>query len=323
MSPEYRLLCLLLVCLTAAAAWPAPARAGGFDLGGPCVSRSDPEDSYLELPRARERGDWPRVIALETESVRRMCANPYRWYQLADAYLRAGDRARAAAVLKEVYDRGFEVKPSAIGAQDTLLEFLDSADFRASDIGRILEAHAQELSARRDAYRRRLASLSDADRPDPTHISLGACPFECCVFRDWSVLADTALVERPLGERVTGTVRAGGTVTAVTGRVYVEPVPLGVAHDFGTFKKGDALFLLDYLGEGYYGVFHRGEIVGVEFTDLSYCVRPSEACWAETLSPEVDPARRRHDWWVLIEARDGTTGWTRETRNFGNNNACG
>ena len=322
MPPAYRLLCPLLVCLTAAIAWPAAARAGGFDLGGPCVSASEPEDLFLEVEVARERGDRPRVIALETESVRHMCTNSYRWYQLADAYLRAGNRERAAAVLEEVYDRGFEVKPSAIGEQETLLAFLGSADFRASEIGRRLETHKQELSARRDAYRRRLSGLSEADRPDPIHISESACPFECCVFRDWSVLADTALVERPLGGRVTGTARAGDTVKGVTGRVYVEPLPLGIAHDFGVFKESDVIFLLDYLGEGTYGVFHRGEIAGVYFSDLNHCVRPSEACWAETLFAEADPARRRHDWWVLIETADGTGGWTRETRNFGNKNAC-
>lgn len=163
------------------------------------------------------------------------------------------------------------------------------------------------------------------ERPPATFVAEDACPFECCVFREWTVKADVTLLSRPLGTTTVGMAKAGETVQAETGEVHVEPVPIGVTHDLGIFKKGDVFFALNYLGEGFFNLWHDGRVVGGGALDrASHCLRPGESCRTETVFPEhEDLVARRHEWWVRVRTNSGTVGWTSDTRQFGNMDACG
>lgn len=326
-----------LACLVIVLAGPAALAAdkgGRFDLGGPCLTAAEQErlleeitkhpradELFLDTLAAQRAGDWRRVAELERESVRRMCANPFRWFQLAEAYLKAGDRQSAARVIEEVYRRGFEINPLKIRSTlDTVAEFLDSAWFRSTGIGRVIDGHLAELTRRRAAYRRTLAAMPPAERPDPRFVRKNACPFEYCPLGTWTAKTDTILLDRPEGSTRVSSIRAGEAVKAVTGEVHLEPVPVGVARPAHGFEAGEVLFVLDYVGEGDHRYWHRGRIAPLPHHALhgvSYCLRPGKRCWAETVLPEhTDPKNRKHDWWVRIETASGKTGWTKATGDF-------
>ena len=102
----------------------------------------------------------------------------------------------------------------------------------------------------------------------------GACPFECCVYREWSAKKVTVLrADRRNDSPVIFTVRKGDRVTAITGvvittrpgrlkalrRTRVCPSPADCKHGV-TVEAGDVLYLLTYRGEGYYTVWYKGRL---------------------------------------------------------------
>src|SRR5437868_5534785 len=56
-----------------------------------------------------------------------------------------------------------------------------------------------------------------ADRPPSPFIDRGACPFECCLYRQWRALRPVVVVDRPRGNRAVGRLREGEWVSALTG----------------------------------------------------------------------------------------------------------
>ena len=90
--------------------------------------------------------------------------------------------------------------------------------------------------------------------PPPNYPNLGACPFECCTHREWSVLSATTLYkDRTSGSPVSFRVRGGERVIGLTGVVItIKPgkavikkaATLGEdSHKFRV-KAGDILYLL-------------------------------------------------------------------------------
>lgn len=312
--------------LALALCWGAAiAETAKFDLGGPCSSGAPSGPHLRDVVFAEKAGDWPRLIESSKKLVRDMCHKPITWVFLADAYLAAGDEANAAAVLAEMYRRGFEVEPSHMRLKKRVAEFLVSDAFRATAFGRSFGTFRDTLAARRKLYRQTIAAIPQGKRPPATFVAKPACPFECCVFREWTVKADVALVDKPFGKATVGMAKAGETVQAETGEVHTEPVPLGVAHDFEKLKKGDVFYVLNYSGEGFFSLWHDGKVAGTgELRGDSYCVRPGKSCRTETVFPRHEGlSSRRHEWWVRVKTKRGVTGWTRETKKFGNMDACG
>lgn len=169
---------------------------------------------------------------------------------------------------------------------------------------------------------------------DGWYVRLGACPFEGCVYRDWTVERDTVLYSQERGNTQIGMARKGDTVQAITGNLYVVPVPVDVTHDHVDrdglrLESGQRFHLLDYVGEGYHHVWLDGKehqfralymYVKEDYrTDVSRfqtCEAPSALCWWK-----IAPEHRRQltEWWVQIVLPDGTVGWTSEPEeNFGN-----
>lgn len=156
------------------------------------------------------------------------------------------------------------------------------------------------------------------------YIDKGACPFECCVYRNWTVKKDTPLFENPNGKRIIGKVKKGEIVKALTGEVHTKPQLFKVVFKYKEYRVGDELYILTYLGEGYNKVWFKGKIfnedlffihnAAVEYTG---CQNPSEKCWGKLMD------QKNSVWWIQIQLKNGKKGWTKESQNFGNMDACG
>lgn len=166
-----------------------------------------------------------------------------------------------------------------------------------------------------------------AGRPSadgPAYVERGLCPFECCVYREWTAAATIPV--HP-GERDTTAVAfridPGTSFRALGGDVWVDTVGRVAVTDTVTaigdwrepgderrstvLQPGDTLEVLGYLGEGVHHVRRAGEEWLVEeFWDD----RP----WYNGYEPRGVLLRAAvTDWWVEVEAADGRRGWIRMT----------
>ena len=165
-------------------------------------------------------------------------------------------------------------------------------------------------------------------------VDQGACPFECCVYRTWTVLMDTVLYESEEFGTVAAVAPAGELVEGVSGAVYTKPVPVEVTHEHspiipgGREAVGERFYLLTYLGEGFNRVWFKGRLFDVSIAPMLThvphrfvsCDKPSFHCWWY-IAPEH--RRRQSAWHVKVRLHDGVEGWTDQADNFGNKDACG
>jgi len=136
----------------------------------------------------------------------------------------------------------------------------------------------------------------------------GACPFECCLYREWTAESRIPLRVSPDEASPTGGYLEPGTefaadsgFVAVTGIGLVavsEPVmPLPDRE----LIPGDTLLLLDYVGEGFYNAWFDGEEVQVaDFWSYATGDPKGEVIGEHTT-----------EWWVHATRPDGLTGWFR------------
>jgi|CXWL01.1.fsa_nt_gi hypothetical protein len=161
-----------------------------------------------------------------------------------------------------------------------------------------------------------LASIANGQnsRPPIPFVDKGACPFECCTYRDWTVdkattirsaMRDSSPVAFRLrkGERMKGL--TGVVITSQPGEVRVlKQTKIGRY----TAKPGDTLYLLTYQGEGFHKVWFKGRISSEETYDTALFRQISEP---------------KAVWWVKVRNSRGQIGWSREPDNFGNKDQCG
>jgi hypothetical protein len=160
--------------------------------------------------------------------------------------------------------------------------------------------------------------------PPKVYIDKGACPFECCTYRDWTARKEIQLVAKPGGEKRVATLKKGETVKALTGEVHVVPTPMDVVFEHGRFKVGDRVYLLTYEGEGFQKVWSNGVITSEEVVfaynlgnDDKSCMKPSADCWGRV------QGKQQSTWWVKVQLKSGNVGWTKEADEFDNKDACG
>ena len=87
------------------------------------------------------------------------------------------------------------------------------------------------------------ATAARASDPPPVFVDKGACPFECCTYRTWTVTRDTALFDSVNGKRMVGLARRGMRVQGITGEVHTVPLK-------AKLTSGKEVWMLTYLGEG-------------------------------------------------------------------------
>jgi hypothetical protein len=148
------------------------------------------------------------------------------------------------------------------------------------------------------------------------YVDKGACPFECCTYREWDTIKTATLYTKPnASSPVVGRAEKGITVKAKTGEVHTIPGKLIVRHDVPTFKKGEILWVYTYLGEGYFKIWHQGKFINDQI-DFNYrSPTPDDWGYFETEPKSV--------WWVKIRTPTGLEGWTNQPENFSNQDACG
>jgi hypothetical protein len=142
--------------------------------------------------------------------------------------------------------------------------------------------------------------------PPKVHIDEGACPFECCTYREWVARTSVTLVVSPNGKKVVGRIKKGERVLALTGEVHSIPLRVVAQRDVpdAGVKAGDRIYILHYVGEGYWKVWHNGQLVEIDnFSDKA--------------------PKPKYTWWVKLKTSSGVVGWTIEHGNFENQDACG
>lgn len=168
------------------------------------------------------------------------------------------------------------------------------------------------------------AAIAAAAEPPAMLSDEGACPFECCVYREWSVEADTTLHAEPKegspvvaqagkGTRARGL--TGVVITTEPGRFEVLRAVKGAGGH--SYEPGEIVWVYTYRGEGFFKVWHRGEFVEEEALFMLSGSVPRGYDWGHAL------AQPKSTWWVKVRTADGKEGWSDQTRNFGNKDACG
>lgn len=158
------------------------------------------------------------------------------------------------------------------------------------------------------------------DVPPQVFVDKGACPFECCTYRDWTVDADTQLYDRPGGKKLPAILKKGEHVTGVTGEVHVVPQRVKVVRDHDPFRRGETFYLLTYLGEGAFRIWYKGR-VSRESPDFAWlgpdsCSHSKEGCWGERVG------KYESKWWVKVRSASGVEGWSDQPEHFGDKDAC-
>lgn len=152
------------------------------------------------------------------------------------------------------------------------------------------------------------STIPPSDNHPVFYIDKGACPFECCTYRDWGTEKTTKLYSEPkLNSKVVGLIEKGVVVRAKTGEVHSTPGKIIVTRGGATFKKGDVLWVYTYLGEGFFKIWYRGKFI----TDFL-----SEGWDNFEFKPQSV-------WWVNIKKPSGLEGWSNQPENFSNQDACG
>jgi hypothetical protein len=161
-----------------------------------------------------------------------------------------------------------------------------------------------------------------AQTPKLPFRDVGACPFECCSYRQWRANKDTIIYKQmrdnsPIAfrikkrEKVTGL--TGVVVTKKAGRVKAlkDLTEKEYSRDFNeqefSIKSGDVFYVLTSIGEGFYRLWYKGKF----FQDQI----DTEKNMKILTMPVAD-------WWVKIKNRKGQSGWTKLPENFDNKDTC-
>lgn len=155
------------------------------------------------------------------------------------------------------------------------------------------------------------------------YVARGICPFECCHYGPWVAEGPVEAYARELSrDSVVFRIASGDTIVADTGNVHImvpgvvvvgQPVTMELSSGkpFGSAAPGDTVFVLEYHGEGYYNVRHRGRDAEVE------------SFWSDSTRARLvrEPVQ---EWWARVRAKDGRQGWVRmNDARIGDVDLCG
>ncbi|HKT80896.1 MAG TPA: hypothetical protein VJP86_11795 [Vicinamibacterales bacterium] len=170
--------------------------------------------------------------------------------------------------------------------------------------------------------------------PPMPYVDRGACPFECCQYREWQATEQMVARERYLLHRPSDayaksvfTIRPTERVVAMSGVVIttkpgrmrvIEPITVNVystsfpfrAPEPLTLGRGDLLFKLHESGEGAFVGWYKGRVL--ESIDVGE--------FGPKIVLETEPET---EWWARVRNSRGQIGWVRAEGHFNNQDACG
>jgi len=105
-------------------------------------------------------------------------------------------------------------------------------------------------------------NVQGSDTPPSPYIDQGACPFEGCIYREWTAKKEKILLDRPGGSRVVVRIRPGERVLGITGEVRSTPLRVVAQLDHPDPERPDKILIRK--GQIYY-VLHcrRGRVAGL------------------------------------------------------------
>jgi len=158
----------------------------------------------------------------------------------------------------------------------------------------------------------------------------GACPFQCCTYREWSVdfewgtdLRSDRHDEAPVAFHAAynDTVQGltGVVTTTKVGRARASrQITVGANHQ--VVPAGETIYLLRNVGGGDWKIWFNGVVDRQYIPSQGYCTgdrQSSDEC-AITITEQPETV-----WWAKVQNSRGQEGWTREIDHFGNIDACG
>ena len=175
------------------------------------------------------------------------------------------------------------------------------------------------------------AHADNPERPPLPYADWGACPFECCTYREWTANAPL----KAYGTRITKAavvfeVKRGESVRGVTGVVItsqygvskvLKPIQLGYREKSDkpelSLQPGELLYTLHYLGEGMDLFWYKGKV----YSDQIGGSEPDPDPPASDLNIQTVSVAK-YVWWVKIKNAKGQIGWSKETKKFDHMDAC-
>ena len=171
-------------------------------------------------------------------------------------------------------------------------------------------------------------------RPPLPYEDVGACPFECCTYREWIANKNTPLHRNrnnntPVVFRVTPRERVQGVtgvvITTRAGEIRIRrAITIQAYSPRGDntsrsiqARPGDIVYLLTSQGEGSYKAWFKGQLIIINAIDVMEQNQRGSAGTGSNI-PQTTST-----WWVQIKNRRGQTGWTDQPGNFDNKDACG
>ena len=147
--------------------------------------------------------------------------------------------------------------------------------------------------------------------PELPYFDWNACPFEGCVYREWTAHEIVPVYDTWKGRRRQITQLAiGDKVVALTGVVITfKPGRIRLDHDLpdADLKRGDTILTYAYRGEGFSAVWFKGKY-DPSF-DISFTKWPDgQGCGgAHCAATYVDLGKK--EWWARVKLQSGRTGW--------------
>ncbi len=149
--------------------------------------------------------------------------------------------------------------------------------------------------------------------PPPTlpYVAQNKCPFEGCVYREWTALKDMPVYDTwGDGRRRTGTLGKGEKVVALGGLVVTHrPGVIHVDRDIPEvgLKRGDSVLTYTYAGEGFSQVWVNGRFH--EEFDISNAKWPDGTGCGGTHCGATYVDLGQNSWWAELRLKSGVTAW--------------
>lgn len=158
-----------------------------------------------------------------------------------------------------------------------------------------------------------LSAVGQATTPAPAlpFLDFKACPFEGCMYRQWTARKPAPVYDTWKPERhQLAQIGTGDKVTGVTGVVITfKPGIIRMDRDLPEqgLKRGDLILTYSYRGEGFSAVWFDDKYRS-EF-DISFAKWPdgSGCGGAHCAATYVDLGNK--EWWAQVTLASGQTGW--------------